>query len=523
MHREEPTRLRHIDSRSRGAFPGHVVAHLANALRLPYRATLGLALLMFLLAGCGELNLAWGPLLHNVRVSPDLITPNADGVDDVTRITYSLRRSADVTISFADEIGNIFYFRQDRRRSRGDYTVLWGGTAEESTVVETDYGPEEILSRVLPDGVYTWTVAATEENGKQAAVTGTITLQDGDNELPELKNFAVVPDTFRPNQDGLADDSVSISYYLTKDVNSHVVYLVDPNEPDLKYYITQEPGVNAPDEAGYKEYRYEAGVDKNAEPPPDGTYAIVGEARDAAGNAVRVTRQLTIIEGGQPFADIDQGEIDWYVLADGSDTPQRPIGRALSLSLGDRLCFRAVVYNYGATPIRTAGPWPDQLYQFTENRNTVATRHKNETISADNPTGDKSWFRQTGVWRFGINFESTGIDFPFRWAIGRQQDLERRVIDGYEQWYLLPGKRGQVSGCIAMNQAPPLDTNIWWGGLIHEDVATINQDVDRITVVVESPVDTTGDLAVNAALSPTVTVTATAAVTATMVTTGTTP
>jgi hypothetical protein len=449
-----------------------------------------LLLLLLLLTGCGQLNFAWGPVLHNVTVSPDAITPNADGQSDVTRISYSLRRSADVSITFTDAAGATYYFRQERRRARGDYSVLWGGTADESTLVETDYGSQEILSQVLPDGVYTWTVEAVEANGNQESATGTITLADGDSELPELRNFAVVPDTFRPNQDGLRDDWVSISYFLTKDVETLVVYLMDPAEPDLKYYITQAPGVSAPDDAGYKEYRYEAGVDKNAEPPPDGTYAIVGEARDRAGNAVRVTRELTIIDGGQPFAEIDQGEIDWYVLAAGSDTPQRPVSRALSLNLGDRLCFRAWVHNYGETPIRTAGPWPGQEYLFTENRNTVATAHMNATISADEPGGDRAWFRQTGVFRFGINFESTGVDFPFRWAIGGQDDLERRVIDGNEQWYLLPEARGEVSGCILINQPPPLNTNIWWGGLIHEDVATVNNDIDRITVVVEAPPST---------------------------------
>ncbi|MCB0125059.1 MAG: gliding motility-associated C-terminal domain-containing protein, partial [Caldilineaceae bacterium] len=207
---------------------------------------LGFLWLVGLLTGCGQLQFDWGPLLYDVSVSPDLITPNADGSTDVTRISYSLRRSADVTISFTNEAGATFYFRQERRRSRGDYSVLWGGTAEESTIVETSYGPQEILSRVLPDGTYTWTVAAMEEADNRTAITGTITLQDGDSALPELENFAVVPDTFRPNQDGLRDDSVSISYYLTKDVNSHVVYLVDPANPNLKYYITQQPGVSAP-------------------------------------------------------------------------------------------------------------------------------------------------------------------------------------------------------------------------------------------------------------------------------------
>lgn len=508
MHREEQMTLRHATVQTPlGLAERRPIVSRQNFVQF-IKSCIALSLIM-LLGGCGLLQFDWGPLLYDVRVSPDLITPNADGSTDVTRINYSLRRSANVTISFTNESGDTFYFRQDRRRSRGDYSVLWGGTAEESTIVETDYGPQEILSRVLSDGIYRWTVAATEENGNHETASGTITLANGDSELPTLKNFAVVPDTFRPNQDGLRDDSVSISYYLTKDVNSHVVYLIDPAQPDLKYYITQQPGVSAPDEAGYKEYRYEAGVDKNAEPPPDGTYAIVGEARDFAGNAVRVTRELTILEGGQPFADVDQGEIDWYVLAPGSTTPQRPVGTALSLNLGDRLCFRAVVHNYGTTPIRTAGPWPGQPYLFTENRNSIATRHMEETISADNPTGDRAWFRQTGAWRFGINFESTGVDFPFRWAIGRPEDLERRVIDGFEQWYLLPDERGEVSGCIEINQPPPLNTNIWWGGLIHEDVATVNNDIDRITVVVESPAAATVPLTGTNAISNTAIITVT--------------
>ena len=58
---------------------------------------------------------------------------------------------------------------------------------------------------------------------------------------------------------------------------------------------------------------------------------------------------------------------------------------------------------------------------------------------------EKSWLQQAGTWRFGVNFDSTGVDFPFRWAIGRPEDLEKRIIDGQEQYYLMPGKRGQVA------------------------------------------------------------------------------
>ena len=55
---------------------------------------------------------------------------------------------------------------------------------------------------------------------------------------------------------------------------------------------------------------------------------------------------------------------------------------------------------------------------------------------------------------------------------------------GHAQWYLMPGKRGQVSGCIVLDKAPPVGTNLWWGGLIHEFVDVPNNDIDRISVQV---------------------------------------
>jgi len=434
--------------------------------RAPLRRTIGLLLALLALTACGQLDVSMGPLLYDVQIAPDAITPNADGDQDVTEIQYSLRRSADVSIYFENENGERYYFRDARRRSPGKYSVFWGGTVEETRLIETDAGVQEITSWVLPDGLYRWTIEAAEDDGNVTQVSGTITLSDGDTEVPQLHNFAVIPQIFRPNQDGLRDDWVSISYYLTKDVERVLVYLVDPEKPSIRLPIAEAPGVVKPTPEGYHEYRDEGGVDLNAVPPPDGTYKIIGEARDAAGNAVRVEQPLTIEEGGKPRADIAQGEINW----------QGEMNRTVSLALGDKLCFSAIVTNMGEVPIRTSGPWPGQEYNFSENYNTLA-----------NKFDDDAWGPQPGVWRFGVNYDTTGIDFPFRWAIGRKEDLERRVIEGYEQWYLMPGTSGQVSGCIIFDQAPPIATQFWWGGLIHQSVDVANNDVDRITVIVGVP------------------------------------
>jgi hypothetical protein len=132
------------------------------------------------------------------------------------------------------------------------------------------------------------------------------------------------------------------------------------------------------------------------------------------------------------------------------------------------------VANESLVPIRTSGPWPGQHYVFGENSNTLALRE------------DESWLQQDGVWRFGINFDTTGVDFPYRWAVGRKEDLEMRLIDGREQWYLMPGQRGQVSGCIQLEEKLPTGTRYWWGGLIQQGVV-VNNNIDQITVQLGTP------------------------------------
>ncbi len=432
------------------------------------RIALCTVVLALLLAGCGRLDVGFGPLLRDVTVAPDQISPNADGDTDVTEIRYTLSRSAYVSIFFEDEEGERFYFRKDRRRSPGSYSVLWGGVMDEPLIEQMDGGTNEILSRVLPDGKYRWFIQALDDSANTETANGTITLEDGDTEVPRLENFAVMPTVFRPNLDGLRDDWVSISYNLTKEVQNIQVFLVDPDRPGLKVHIAEGPNTIEPEETGNHTYKYFGGVDLNAEPPPDGDYLVVGEANDLAGNRVRVTRALTIESGGRPRADVVQGEIDWV----------NEVNRVVSVPLGQKLCFNAIVKNEGDVPVRTNGPWPGQEYRFVEDFmhdsfNSVASKPENR---------GKYWFELPGVFRFGLNFSTTGYPYPFRWAIGRQEDLEYLEIEGESAWYLMPGNSGEVSGCILFEGRPPGGNVLWWGGLIHEAYGHPNDFIDRITV-----------------------------------------
>jgi hypothetical protein len=411
-----------------------------------------------------------GSLLHDVTLQPNVISPNADGHDDVTHVQYSLRRPADVSIYFVDGQGKRRYFREAQRRSPGDYDVYWGGVINDPQVRQVPGGNMLVESQVLPDGEYSWVIEAVDDGGRTEKEEGKITLQGADTNLPEIHNFTVVPQGFRPNQDGLRDDWVSISYYLTKKAEQLQVYLKPANQagnqPNLKYPIAEKPLVAQTGDAGYHEARYEGGVDLNAEPPPDGDYVLYGEAADKVGNRVVVSSTLTILEGGKPRAEVAGGEIDW----------QGEMNRTVSVPLDHSICFTTTIANIGPVPIRTAGPWPGQKYKFSQNYNTLA-----------NLQGEESWYQQAGIFRFGVNFDTTGVDFPFRWAIGRPEDLEERIIDGKPQYYLMPGKRGLVNGCIEFDQKPPVGTNYWWGGLIHEFVEVVNNDIDRISVSVGVP------------------------------------
>ena len=413
-----------------------------------------IALVSLLLSACNT-----GPIVTDASIEPATISPNADGDTDVTRIAYTIRRPSSVSIYFEDANGEKHYFRQDQHRGDRDYNVFWGGVID---------------GRVLPDGEYRWVIEATDESEATETIDGQITIVNADTETPEFENFSVNPAVITPNQDGI-DDRASITYWLTKEVEEIQVYLFDPSDPDnqnpenpsRKYPIFENEREVKPTEPGYHYYDYDGGIDLGADPPADGDYVIVAEARDKVGNHTRETATLTIENGGKPRADIVQGEI----------TMLDPVDGDLNIPIGGSLIFTATIENYGNVPIRTAGPWPGTVYQSDQNFNTLAYEVE-----------DDSFFEQSGTWRFALNFQSNfGQDFPFRYAVGRREDLRCEVIDGREQCFLDPGERGLVYGTIVWKDVPARNPFRIWGGLLHEDVAIFNNFADTQEVEIADP------------------------------------
>lgn len=383
------------------------------------------------LAACSS-----GPLLSGVSINPQTISPNADGLTDVARISYRLSRSADLSIYLLDDAGQRHFFREGRRRSAGEYQVDFGGV---------------VNGAMLPDGSYTWVVEATDDQGQTTNQQGQLLIENADTAKPELQGFSVYPQVFTPNQDGI-DDRVTINYSLTKEAEVSV-YLIAP-DGETRYPIAEKEREVKPGQPGFHTYDYEGGVDQGADPPPDGLYTVQAEAVDRVGNRTIVTSTLTIKEGGVPRADIVSADVDYYNPETGDQI----------VPLGATLAFTLTVENFGSVPIRTHGPSSGEGYRSDESFNT------------------KDFFESSGAWRVGIDYEGNpSYAYPYRWAVGNLDEMEQRVINGNTEYYLLPGQRAVVVGSIQIVDVPAeKDTVNFWAGLIHEQVSidTFNDHVD---------------------------------------------
>jgi len=405
-------------------------------------AAAAFAVALVILGGC-----SFRSLIYDVSVSPPAISPNADGEDDVTRIEYKLARNADLSIYLVDEQGRKHYFRRERARSRSlgrPYRVdLSGVIPIEENGLRQD--------RVLPDGEYTLVLEAEDERGRSAVVDMPFVIADADTAPPELEGFGLDRHLFTPNRDGV-DDRVIISYSLTKEAET-LVYLLD--EEGRRYPIERDDSSSATKdgEIGPYYYDYEGGVDRGAEPPPDGTYTVIGYAEDAVGNKSTVTDTLEIRDGGVPRGTIVG--LAWSV----SDTV---------VPVGGTLYFTATVENYGTTPIRTTGPEPGTQYTTDWNAATLG------------------YYERPGAFRFGIGFANSPLgDYPWRWSVGRYDELEAVQRGDETLYYLMPGKRALITGSIKILDPLPDKSTTFWAGLIHEQVEIVNPRVDPKWITVD--------------------------------------
>lgn len=377
-------------------------------------------------------------LITNARVDPESITPRADSPNRAARIQYSLSRPANISVYLENDTGK-YVLRDDLPRAAGDFEILFGGSVD---------------NKPLNDGTYRVVVEARDPNGVTDTRTANLTIVNADTTLPEMQAFTVFPQEFTPNQDGI-DDRVIIRYYLTKPARV-TVYLTDGTK---KYPINEKKETtllteDKLSEVGPHEYDYDAGIDRGAAPPPDGTYTVVAEAVDATGNMVTAQAPLTIKDGGTPRAAI---------IGSAGDFAPRVV------PLGDTLYFTVTVKNVGTVPIRTKGPEPGLVYRTDQNFSTIQE------------------YEEPGIWRLGVDSEgnSIGRQYPYRWQLGMNNELTAVERDGKTNYYLMPGQVVTVSGGIKIVDKPPKVDPAYWFGLVQEQVRIVEDHVEPTTITVD--------------------------------------
>ncbi len=430
------------------------------------------------------------PLIASAGFDREMITPNADGDNDIATFSYSLSRTATIDMVLVGEEGQIFSFREQQIRGDGDYAVLFSGVVD-GFMLENEDITGTVERRLMPNGTYTWQLTATEENGETQTETGTLEVVDGDSPLPIMSVFTVSPSTFTPNQDGV-DDRVEINVYLEKDVESLDVFLLGPN--NVRIPISARVEERDYGEAGRHRYDYEGGIDLGADPPPDGTYRVVALAQDAVGQRIRAESELTISVGGKPYAEIAPQAVGVDVIFDSQpydnkfatsrevsgelvaqpDNPEAlAYSQQITIPLGNMLVFMLTVENYGDVPIRTTGPEPGTVYQQEQQAATLG------------------WFDESGAWRVGIQCATSRTSYPYRWAIGSDDDLIE-VYDeasGNTYQYLPAGSRSIVWGAVRLTEIEARNPQNCWAGLIHEDVEVSirNNNVGMRAILIVDP------------------------------------
>jgi hypothetical protein len=409
------------------------------------------------------------PLITAAGFSLDTITPNADGDTDVAEFSYTLSRNAKISLLLQNESGAQFYFRQGEDRIADTYHVLFSGVVDGYALPDEQISGT-VLRRLIPDGLYSWTLQALGESGEADERAGTLVVEQGDSPLPELVNFSISPDVFTPNQDGI-DDRTQMNVYLPKEADL-TLYLQGPDGQQI--FIPETNSDREIGEEGRHYFDYDGGIDLGVEPPPDGTYTVIAEAEDLEGQIVQQTASLTIQTGGDPQAEIAPQPIGVDVVFDVQPYDERyftdkdQVGELISppdevqdlgfqsvtMQLGDMLVFKLTVDNYGSVPIRTSGPWPGTVYQ------------------QDQVWGAMGVYEESGSWRVGIQCSTNSTSWPWRWAVGSPDTLLSEEDSSGNTYYYLPAETSSVVwGAVRMTElVEARNPQQCWAGLIHEDV-----------------------------------------------------
>ena len=106
------------------------------------------------------------PVISNLAANPAVISPNFDAVDDVTSLSWQVSQPASVTVTIAGADG---FLRVLKKATKFE-------PAQSNSIT---FDGLDVKQAPLPDGVYTYTVQASDNLGNVSRAASTVTVKGG--------------------------------------------------------------------------------------------------------------------------------------------------------------------------------------------------------------------------------------------------------------------------------------------------------------------------------------------------------
>jgi hypothetical protein len=129
------------------------------------------------------------PVLTNLTLEPPVLSPDGDGIADLTTISYTLVAKSAVTATVTDASGAVV-------------ATLFAGQQQAARRQSFPYHPDLLL-----DGAYVLTVSAVAPDGRSGTLTAAFSVDR------TLSGLALTTTLLTPNGDG-ADDSLGVGFTL---------------------------------------------------------------------------------------------------------------------------------------------------------------------------------------------------------------------------------------------------------------------------------------------------------------------
>jgi flagellar hook assembly protein FlgD len=214
------------------------------------------------------------PKIYGYLTSDSVISPNGDGLTDITTVTYTASEVVDWTVSVAAADGTVV---RGFAGNGQDVSVVWDGLDANGALV--------------PDGAYTVTGTATSPAGSPTAgstATAGVATVVVDTKVPTM-GLVVRSASVNPEGTGVGD-SVSLSYQLSEPGSVQVV-VKDAAGAQVRQI---QAWTLVPAESRSVSWDGKVSQKGKLVPAAEGQYTIEADGKDLAGNPCSASGMVTV-------------------------------------------------------------------------------------------------------------------------------------------------------------------------------------------------------------------------------------